>query len=172
MAKLRLGAFVAIATLALAAAAVAGTLPAGWSAREDGAVVHGPSGAVCPTEIAGFKRVGLDSKGAPDLGLCAYTGAQDREGLIRVRQYVPGVGESSLAIQNDKMLMEPQPGRQIVAGQRVGPGPAKNGAPTQQFVLTIARKGLLVDCISRQLKSDEGKGAMDFALACMELQPE
>ncbi|MDZ4867732.1 MAG: hypothetical protein SGI91_10445 [Alphaproteobacteria bacterium] len=89
-----------------------------------------------------------------------------------MRQYVPGLGDTPLAVQNDKMLMEPQSGRKIVAGQRVGPGPDKNGAPTQQFVLTIARKGLLVDCITRQLKSDQGKDAMDFAFACSELQPE
>jgi len=147
------------------------TLPPDWTQRDDGALVHGPSGARCPAELDGFKRIGLETKGAPDLGICKYAGEQDREGLIRVRQYVRDAGETPLAIQNDRMLIEPPPGSpQVVAGQRVGPGPEKNGAPTQQFVITLARKGLLVDCISRQLKTDDGK--VDFVIACMKEQRE
>lgn len=172
MAMLRRGALVVLATLAFAAAASGDTLPPDWSALEDGMLVHGPSGALCPGEIAGLKRTGVTSMGPPDLGICAYAGAQEREGLIRVRQYVPGAGETPLAAQNDKMLMEPSSGRKIVAGQRVGPGPDKNGAPTQQFVITVARKGLLIDCVSRQLKSDQGDDAMNFALDCMKQQHE
>ena len=173
MAKPLHGALVVIISTLTFATAAANTLPSDWSAREDGMLIHALSGALCPPEIAGFKRTGVESKGSPDLGICAYAGEQEREGLIRVRQYVRGDGETPLAIENDRMLIEPPPGTpKIVAGQRVGPGPAKNGVPTQQIVITMARTGLLIDCIGRQLKSDHGNGTMDFTLACMKLQDE
>jgi hypothetical protein len=158
----------AVASMLGAMAARADDLPAGWSARADATLVHEQSGTTCPPELAGFKRVQIDSKGAPDLGVCTYAGNPDLEGLIRVRQYVRGAGETPLAIQNDQTLMEPPPGSpQIVSAIRSGPGPEGNGAATQQFVITKKRNGLLVDCIGRQPRSDTGKGASDFALACL-----
>jgi hypothetical protein len=162
----------ALTLLTLSAPVLAAdALPTGWTQREDGAYVHTASAAICPAELGGLKRAGLEAKAAPDLGICTYTSEQDREGLIRVRQYVRGQGETSLAIQNDIMLIEPPPGSpNVVAGQRVGPGPEKNGAPTQQFVITVAHNGILIDCVSRRLKSDQGDIATDFALACMKVQ--
>lgn len=161
------------ATMMGTTTALADDLPEGWSARADATLVHAQSGATCPLEIKGFKRVRIESKGAPDLGVCTYAGDQDREGLVRVRQYVRGAGETPLAAQNDRMLMEPPPGsNKVVAGQRVGPGPDRNGAPTQQFVLTVARNGLLIDCLGRQLRSESGMAAFDFAMACVDQLPE
>lgn len=163
----------ATATVMGATAALGDDLPPGWSARPDATLVHEQSGSSCPLELNGFKRTHIESKGAPDLGVCTYAGEQDREGLIRVRQYVRGAGETPLAAQNDQMLIEPPPGSpMIVAGQRIGPGPDRNGVPTQQFVLTIARNGLLIDCVGRQPKSDDGMVAFDFALACKGQQPK
>jgi hypothetical protein len=160
-----------IALLASHALALANDLPPGWTARDSTLVVHDQSGAKCPSEIGAAKRTKIESKGAPDLGICYYAGDFDREGLVRVRQYVRGAGETPLAIQNDRMLMEPPPGTpEIVSAQRVGPGPDKGGAPTQQSVITMKKGGLLVDCVSRKLAGDEGK--FDFALACSSLQNE
>ena len=150
--------------------AFADVLPPGWAAREDGALVHQASGATCPAELGGLKRTQLDAKGAPDLGICGYSGDGDHEGLIRVREYVPGAGETPLAIQNDKMLMEPPLGSRNVSGIRAGPGPDKNGVPTQQFVVTVTHNKLLIDCIGRQSRTDESKFASDFAIACMTQQ--
>jgi len=154
-----------------ATAALADALPPGWSAQPDGALAHGSSGATCPLALSGFNRMTIESKGAPDLGICTYAGDNGREGLIRVRQYVRGAGETPLAIQNDQMLMEPPSGgRQIASAIRSGPGPEKNGSKTQQFVLTIARNGLLIDCIGRWLQSDDSEIGSDFALACLQQQ--
>jgi hypothetical protein len=163
----------ALAALSMlcATAALADALPAGWTSREDGAFVHQASGAACPAELGGLERTALEAKGAPDLGVCSYAGEQDREGQIRAREYVPGAGETPLAIQNDKTLMEPPSGdRKPMSAIRVGPGPDRNGAPTQQNVITLTRNGLLIDCIGRQPQSDTSKVAFDFALACLKQQ--
>lgn len=155
-----------------AALALAYALPEGWSQRDDGAFVHQASTAICPTELGGLKRTQLASNGPPDLGVCTYTGDADRIGLIRVRQYVRGAGETPLAVQNDQVLIEPKPGQpDVVAGYRAGPGPETNGKPTRQFVLTFTRANkLLIDCIGRQLASDTTDTSPDFARACMKLQ--
>ncbi len=173
MTKQLLGALAFLVTLGFAATGAADTIPSDWAVRDDSTLVHAPSGALCPLEIASFKRVGIESKGPPDLGICTYAGEQDLGGLIRVRQYVRGAGETPLAAQNDQMLIEPPAGSpKIVMGLRAGPGPDKNGAPTQQSVITVARKGLLIDCIGRQLQRDRSNGAFDFALACKKQQTE
>jgi hypothetical protein len=167
----RTTASVCVALLASHAFALANDLPPGWTARDTTLIVHDQSGAKCPAEIAAAKLTKIESKGAPDLGICYYAGDNDREGLVRVRQYVRGIGETPLAIQNDRMLMVPPPGApDIVSTQRVGPGPERRGAPTQQSVITMKKGGLLVDCVSRQLAGDQGK--FDFALACSNLQYE
>lgn len=170
--------FPPIAALVLATASMVGTaiahaddLPSGWSARADATLLHQQSGATCPLELAGLKRVRIASNGAPDLGICTYAGEPDLEGLIRVRQYVRGAGETPMAIQNDQMIMEPPPGSpKIVSGIRMGPGPTRNGAATQQVVLTITLNGLLIDCIGRQLQSDDSKRGFEFASACTKRQ--
>jgi hypothetical protein len=156
---------------ASATIASAAELPPGWAAREADLVVHEQSGAKCPLELSGIKRTAIEAKGAPDLGICYYADDKDHEGLLRVRQYVRGAGETPLAIKNDRVLMEPEGNeRNAVSGVRSGPGPAKNGAPTRQFVLTFKRNGLLIDCIGRQLGSDQGGFDGDFAIACKRAQ--
>lgn len=147
-------------------------LPQGWR-TEDNTLVHEQSGARCPAEIDGLVRKGITSGGTPDLGVCAYAGENDREGLIRVRQYVRGQGETPLAIQNDETLMEPQSGSRIpTMSMRSGPGPEKNGIASRQMVLTIARNGILIDCIGRQLASSQGDTSFEFAIKCKQAQPE
>lgn len=165
----------AVASLLLAAAAASHTmpLPPGWGPFGESGLVHGESGAKCPLELASFKRTGIDSRGAPDLGICSYSGDNGREGLVRVRQYVRGQGDTPLAIQNDEALIEPKPGTpDVVIGFRVGPGPEKNGVPTRQAVLTTANNGLLIDCIGRQIASDSSEVGFDFARECIGLQPQ
>lgn len=160
------------ATALITAAVANDPLPADWSAQPDGTLVHEPSGATCPLNVSGFPRTKIESKGAPDLGICPYTSENDREGLIRVRQYVRGAGETPLAIRNDEALIEPRPGTpNVVIAFRVGPGPEKSGAPTSQTVLTSASNGLLIDCVGRQLASDTSEAAFEFAQKCSSAQP-
>lgn len=158
---------------ASATIAWAAELPLGWTAREADLVIHEQSGARCPLELGGIRRTMIESKGEPDLGICYYADDKDHEGLLRVRQYVRGAGETPLAIQNDRVLMEPEGNeRNVVSGVRGGPGPATNGTPTRQFVLTFKRNGLLIDCIGRQLASDQSKFDGDFAIACSGAQDD
>ncbi|MFM9863164.1 MAG: hypothetical protein ACKVRO_06115 [Micropepsaceae bacterium] len=170
---MRLDVVSATASILLGASAMTDPLPADWSPKADGTLNHGPSGAVCPVKLADFARTTIESKGAPDLGICTYAGGNNSEGLIRVRQYVRGQGETPLAIQNDEALIEPKPDTpNVVIGFRVGPGPEKNGAPTRQAVLTTANNGLLIDCIGRQLASDSSEAGFEFAQQCIGLQPQ
>jgi hypothetical protein len=150
-------------------AAMADGVPAGWIKAPDGTYTHTASAMHCPSEIAGFVFQALSVPADPNFeGVCTYTKG-DESGLLRVRRYVEGAGETPLAIKNDYGLMHPAQanGGQIVAAYRGGPGPVLDGVQTHQFVLTFATKGYLVDCIARH--AAQSMPPMDFADACMKL---
>ena len=157
------------------AAPVAAPLPDGWAMHDDSSYVHAQSGVVCSKTIGTYNFVRLEGPSDPGiLGMCVYSGGDVRVGEVRVRKFIDGVGDTPLAIQNDRELMGLVPmagapaGAKIVAGQRMGPGPVIDGTPTSQSVVTNLRNELLVDCIS-QTKRDTGTvlGAFkDFVSAC------
>ena len=95
---MRIALTIAATSTLLAAAAMSDPLPADWSALTDGTLLHAPSAAKCPLRVASLQRAAIESKGASDLGICFYNDESGREGLIRVRQYVRGAGETQLAI--------------------------------------------------------------------------
>jgi len=136
--------FVSLALALAGSPSLADPLPPGWSQREDGAFVHQQSTAVCPLEIAGHKRTGIEAGAAPVLGICSYAKGSDMTGVIRVRSYVPGQGETQMAIENDRLLMAP--GSTTVSTGRMPPMRPSEGK--QRLVLTVTRGGLLIDCDS------------------------
>jgi hypothetical protein len=157
--------------LLIAPAARADELSAGWSRAADGAFTHTQSGVTCPSDIKGYAFKALAGPSAPNFeGICSYDNGQGETGLVRVRRYVEGVGETPLAIQNDYGLMHPtmSNGGRVVGAFRGGPGPVVDGVQTYQIVMTTVAKGYLVDCIARH--TEKSMPPSDFPLACMKLE--
>lgn len=154
----------------VATQAAAQSLPAGWTQDESG-YTHAASGVHCPSSVAdyAFKSLSLPSDQGFE-GVCTYANGSGETGLVRVRHYVEGVGETPLAIKNDYSLTHPEdagtPGK-LVETFRGGPGPVVDGAPTFQFVLTALHKGYLIDCIARH--ADKSMPPKDFPFACQKL---
>jgi hypothetical protein len=147
-----------------------------WIRASDGSYTHRPSGALCAVEIEGFALKGVripETQGS--LGTCDYADGAGRVGEIRVRRYMPGVGETPLAIQGDETLMKGtvsgDPSQELVSTSRVGPGPEIDGAPTQRNVITVKRNGLLIDCAAweKQTQFAEGSLILEFAINCQHM---
>jgi hypothetical protein len=159
----------AVTMLALGASALAAdALPSGWTQREDGAYVHQQTGTVCGVEIAGLKRTSLEQGTASIVATCSYRGDDRHRGTIRIRNYTPGEGETPMAIQNDRTLMEPpaSPDRVPVSAIRMPPVPDEEGTQMQRLVITVTRAGLLIDC-DGTYPSSEGKNFKSlFSDAC------
>lgn len=154
----------------LATAALADDVPAGWSRGGDGTYTHIASGVTCASDVKGYAFKGIQGPSDPNFeGVCTYDDGKGDTGLLRVRRYVEGVGETPMAIQNDYGLMHPQMsgGGQILGAVRGGPGPLVDGVQTYQIVMTTVAKGYLVDCIARH--TDKSMPASDFPLACLKL---
>jgi hypothetical protein len=150
-------------------------VPDGWTRADDGTYTHVQSGVVCRPASGPYTLVRLEGPSEPGiLGVCIYSGGPLRIGKIRVRTFIDGVGETPLAIQNDRTLMGMAPaqgapaGGKLVAAFRGGPGPVIDGARTAQFVLTSTVKGLMVDCISQtgEDKAERDFGSDNFLHAC------
>jgi hypothetical protein len=145
-----------IAVLGAGAALADSTAPPdGWTLNGDGVYSHSQSGVVCAKTVGTYNFVRLDGPSEPNiLGVCVYSGGDLRIGEIRVRKFIDGVGETPLAIQNDRSLMGlvpmtgAPPGAKPLGAQRIGPGPMIDGNETRQSVVTTVRGGLLMDCIS------------------------
>jgi hypothetical protein len=174
---MRVGVLVAALTAALAGFANADTpaLPDGWSTNADGSYVHAQSAVVCAKTVGTYTFVRLDGPAEPNiLGTCVYSGGDIRVGKIRVRTFVDGVGETPLAIQNDRLLMgriqysDVPAGYTPKFGERMGPGPEIEGQRTSQTVITIMQGGLLVDCITlTKIDKDEAMNALqNFGHVC------
>jgi hypothetical protein len=165
-----MGRIVLVAVLMASSAALAQSIPAGWSQSEN-TYTHTASGIACPTDVAGYTFKSIAGPSDPNFdGVCTYDKGGSETGLIRVRHYVDGVGETPMAIQNDYRLMHPDiaggPGK-IMGTVRGGPGPVVDGVQTYQLVLTTIHNGFLVDCISRH--TDKSAPPSEFALACNRL---
>ena len=149
--------------------ALADDAAAGWSRKSDGTYVHDLSGIACAPDVAGYTFKRLDGPSAPNFeGVCVYEKGSEA-GLIRVRRYQAGVGETPLAIQNDEGLMHPDSSQgHIVSAFRAGPGPVVDGIPSFQMVMTSIARGYLFDCIARH--TEKSMPPQEFALACMKLR--
>ncbi|QEX21245.1 hypothetical protein FRZ61_11680 [Hypericibacter adhaerens] len=149
-----------------------------WIKASDGSYTHKASGALCPIEVEGFALQGLKMPEAPgSLGTCLYADSAGRRGEIRVRRYIPGVGETPLAIQNDKTLMEgatSSSDQVITSTIRAGPGPEINGERSQRDVITVKRNGLLIDCAAweRVSQFEDGSPIVDFGINCLHMPGE
>jgi hypothetical protein len=92
-----------------------------------------------------LKRIGIEVGAPPVIALCNYSDGQSKTGVIRIRTYVPGQGESELAIKNDEALM--RPGSTTVSTARLPPVHFQQGQPTiVREVSSVTRGGLLIDC--------------------------
>jgi hypothetical protein len=164
------GVVVALATATVAAAAEpAPVLPSGWTQDAGGTYHHPDSRTLCHPALGSYTLTRLDGPSEPGiLGVCVYTGGTLRIGLIRVRKFIDGVGETPLTIQNDRTLMGlipaqgVPPGGKLVESFRGGPGPIIEGTQTAQYVITQHAGDLLVDCISQ---TGEDKAERDFGFA-------
>jgi hypothetical protein len=103
--------------------------PDGWIAQADGSYAHPQSGVVCAKAIGTYNFVRLDGPSdAGILGVCIYSGGDVRVGEIRVRKFIDGVGDTPLAVRNDRGLMGlvplegAPPGARIVGGHAHGAG--------------------------------------------------
>ena len=153
--------------------------PAGWKKSAYGIYSHTESGVTCPPRIGVYTLGQVDGPANPNfLGTCHYSDAEDRRGLIHVRRYMRGVGDTPVAIGNDQMLMEgtqnkdaPQ-GAKTAGTYRGGPGPNIGGEPTRILVQTTVKNGLLVDCVEWQKNSTPSLvriGVAPFSQHCSEL---
>jgi hypothetical protein len=154
--------------------------PDGWALNNDGSYLHAQSGVICAKIVGTYNFVRFGEPSDPNiLGTCVYSGGDVRVGEIRVRKFVDGMGETPLAIQNDRVLMgvapmaNAPPGAKVLSAHRVGPGPEINGEETTQVVLTSARSGLLVDCISltKRDKAEIEYGFKNFDDICAFSKP-
>ena len=143
-------------------------VPEGWTLSSDGSYSNPQSGIYCPKAMGSYALARLDGPAEPNrIGTCVYSAGEIRIGEIRVRKFVDGVGETPLAISNDRALMgggggpNVPPGGKLAAAYRVGPGPEINGTQTQQIVITSVHGGLLVDCIA-QMKPDKAERDYSF----------
>jgi hypothetical protein len=123
---------------------------AGWTMGAYG-IQHEASSTVCPPHLSGFDRLTFVSPpGADMLGACVYvddTGTGDAG--MRVRRYLPGVGETREIIDNDHALMEPDP----VQGAplftvRMAPVTTRDGKMSGRLTITKVRSGYLIDCFA------------------------
>ncbi len=113
---------------------------------------------MCPNRIEGFEPLvftGADT--AALLGGCSYIDADGAGNAgIRVRKYVPGVGESRDAISNDRALMEPDPSQEApLFAVRMSPFTTSNGTRGGVLVITKKRNGYLVDCYAEGVTLDD-----------------
>lgn len=148
---------------------------ADWIKASDGSYTHKPSGTLCATTVQGFALKGLDlSATEGSLGVCRYTDDAGRVAEIRVRHYLPGVGETALAIENDRKLMESSGGQRLDSTIRMGPGPAIDGQTSQRDVITVRRNNLLIDCAAweKMSQSTDNSSIMDFAIDCQSMPGE
>jgi hypothetical protein len=151
-----------------------------WTKAGDGSYSHKPSGALCAASVGGFTLKGLQLLAVEGrLGTCEYADSSGRRGEIRVRRYLPGVGETPLAIENDKTLMEGgtvpgQPDQKPTSTIRIGPGPAIDGEPSQREVITVKRNGLLIDCAAWEKVSQftNNSPIVEFAISCLHMPGE
>ncbi len=125
-------------------------LPQGWTARAgDGAFVHTESGVACLPAFGAFTRQKLEGPSSPNiLGICIYADAKGRPAGVRVRRYMENVGDSPLAIQNDRNLISPPNGQHLVATMRVTPVALDDGTHIQRLTFTVLRNGMLTDCFA------------------------
>jgi hypothetical protein len=145
---------------------------ADWIKAADGSYTHKASGAVCATSVQGFALKGLDLSATDgSLGICNYADGAGRVAQIRVRHYLPGVGETALAIENDKKLMESSADPKSSSAIRAGPGPAIDGQTSLRDVITVRRNDLLIDCAAweKMSQSDGTSPIMDFAIGCLHM---
>jgi hypothetical protein len=126
------------------------TDPQSWTDMPGGRH-HTASGTLCPNRVDGFEPLAFaGADAAALLGTCSYIDADGAgDAGLRVRKYVPGVGESRDAVSNDRMLMEPDPvqGPPMFA-VRMSPVTTSNGTRGGILVITKARNGFLVDCFA------------------------
>jgi hypothetical protein len=150
-------------------------LPDGWALGTNSAYINAQSGVSCPKAIGSYNFVRLDGPTGPNrIGTCIYSAGEVRIGEIRIRKFVDGVGETPLAISNDRALTgggggpNVPPGGKLAAAYRVGPGPEVNGIQTQQMVITSVQGGLLVDCIAQTKpeKAERDYSFENFIKAC------
>lgn len=135
--------------LVAVSAAAAAQLPPGWVQKADGELSHKESGAICPAKLGDYGLKGLQAGADKNtLGICAYEDPKGPTGQIRVRRYVKGVGDTPMAISNDKGLMEPSGEHEMIAAFRVTPMEAPDGQMLMAHVITITVNKLLIDCIA------------------------
>jgi hypothetical protein len=168
-------AFALVALVSLPAQAAAAPVPDGWTRADDGTYAHTQSGVICHPAKGPYTLVQVDGASDPGiLGVCQYSAGPLRIGKIRVRTFIDGAGETPLAIQNDRTLMGVipaqgvPPGGRLVEAFRAGPGPAIDGTPTAQVVITSVVNGAMVDCISQtaQDKAERDFGFSNFLQGC------
>jgi hypothetical protein len=124
------------------------TLPDGWS-LDGNRTVHEASATRCLHEISGFRPLRLAGPLQPNiLGTCRY---DDESGWgtagMQVRRYMRDTGESRLAIENDRALMEPN-GQSPMMMVRFAPTTNKKGEMGGIVIITKTRNGLLIDCFA------------------------
>lgn len=140
--------------------------PEGWSFG-DGGPAHAASGVRCPAQSDGFKPVALSGPAEPNiLGICLY---EDSLGTgdagVRVRRYLPDVGETPEAIANDRLLMEPRPGAAApLFTVRIEPFTAGDGKRSARVTITKTGNGLLIDCFADD--ADFGAATAKIAGVC------
>jgi hypothetical protein len=162
-----------IVLLACAAAAHAApdTPPAGWTLGGDGAYTHADTGTACAPAFGDLAFVRLDGPSGPNvLGVCVYAAGATKAGQIRIRKFIDGVGDTPLAIQNDRALMgliPAPPGQTMEAAFRAGPGPQLDGATSRQTVITKLRNGLLIDCIIQEAHPSGPNGLDPLLKVCL-----
>jgi hypothetical protein len=167
-------ALLGLASPVIAQSAPPAALPDGWTLDSNGSYAQSQSGVICAKTVGSYNFVRLDGASDPNiLGVCVYSGGDVRVGEIRIRKFADGVGETPLAIQNDRVLMGKAPtgapaGAVIKFAERMGPGPEIDGQQTSQAVITSLRGGLLVDCISLTKRDkDEAMAALkNFGHVC------
>jgi hypothetical protein len=124
--------------------------PGLWNMPSEGAI-HEASGTRCLATVNGFSAMQFSGAAEPNiLGACAYaddSGTGDAG--VRVRRYVPGVGESGTEIENDRTLMEPDAatGAPLFTA-RMGPATLKDGKMGGRLTITKTRNGYLIDCFA------------------------
>ena len=153
--------------------------PTGWTKSDSGVYSHNASGVACPARIGVYMLGQVEGPASPNLlGTCNYSDSEGRRGIIDVRRYLRGVGETPFAIENDRMLIDggqiqgASAGAKLGAYYRGGVGQMIDGEPARILVLTTVRNGLLVDCVEWQKTSAPSllrAGVAPFSHHCSEL---
>jgi len=128
--------------------------------------LHEASGTKCLASVTGFDRMEFSAAADPVLGTCVYiddSGAGDAG--VRVRRYIPGVGQSRSEIENDRTLMEPDPniGAPLFT-VRMGAATTRDGKMGGRLTITKVRNGYLVDCFAEGASLEVASAKM--ALIC------